>query len=1084
MIRRLLALFALPQPAWALGTDVYWYEGNGGQNATVNPMVSQAMLTAGASAFTESVLWPSSFSSYRVVFLSITRTAYTSAQIADLSLFLDGGGVVVLIGDATPYDSTHAVTYNSLLATLGRSSRFSTSASYDSGCVQSAIATGSHPLSGGAATLGMAWGGAVVPAGTGSTVYRGASGQAFVAYDQGLVLVPDGEVFNTACSALPAENGIFATNIYNMACDWDADGEQAAFCGGLDCDDQDPLLGTGDPFFRDYDGDGFGDAGQSQNACTAPAGYVADATDCDDLSSTTAPGRAERCDGADNDCDGSVDEGLPTTRWYLDADTDGYGGATTSTTDCNTSPPSGYSASSNDCDDADASLNPAATELCDGVDQDCDGQVDDAAVDGTLYYPDQDGDGYGSRGGSGLYCSLPASYAAVTGDCDDRSATVYPGATERCNSTDDDCDGLTDESAADASLWYRDRDGDGVGGSLSSLSCTAPSGYVQASGDCNDGDTTILPGAAEYCNLIDDDCNGSTDDAPVDGSYWFADSDADGYGDLSTAATACNRPTGRVADATDCDDSNAQISPSALEICNSLDDDCDGSVDPPGMLGATLWYLDGDGDGAGDPAQTRQTCTQPAGYVVLGGDCDDAEPMISPSALEQCDGLDNNCDGLVDAGAAGASLWFADVDGDGYGDAAGLSTACDQPVGYVDVDGDCDDAQPDIFPGASEVPYDGLDQDCDGTDQLDVDGDGWSWPTDCYDTEAAVFPGAYESADGVDEDCDGGVDEGTVAADDDGDGVTEDAGDCDDTDSTIVPGAAELPDLLDQDCDGVTDEGTVLFDDDGDGFSEQQGDCNDGVPETYPSAAENFGNGIDDDCDGVVDSGELDTDGDGYTTGGGDCDPSDPLSYPEAEEVPDGVDNNCDGRVDEGTPGVDDDGDGYAGDDCDDADPARNPGAEELPDGVDQDCDGVVDEGTRAADDDGDGLTEDAGDCNDDDATIRPGARELPNQRDDDCDGQVDEGAEDADADGFAVVEGDCDDRSGWVHPGMAELCDGLDNDCNGSVDDRCGEEDSGKTGPAPQQCGCGTSAPTGLGLIGLLALGRRRKPARSSAVS
>ncbi|HNC96572.1 MAG TPA: putative metal-binding motif-containing protein, partial [Myxococcota bacterium] len=329
MIRRLLALFVLPLQARALGTDVYWYEGNSGQNATVNPMVSQAMLTAGATTFTESVLWPSSFSSYRVVFLSITRTAYTTAQIADLSLFVDGGGVLVLIGEATPYDSTHAVTYNSLLAGLGRSSRFSTSASYDSGCVQSALAVGSHPLSTGVPSLGMAWGGAVLPAGTGSTVYQGASGQAFVAYDQGVVLVPDGEVFNTACTALPAANGTFAANIYNMACDWDADGEQAAFCGGLDCDDQDPLLGTGDPFFRDYDGDGFGDATQSQNACTVPAGYVADATDCDDLASTTAPGRSERCDGADNDCDGAIDEALPSTRWYLDADADGYGGSVT-----------------------------------------------------------------------------------------------------------------------------------------------------------------------------------------------------------------------------------------------------------------------------------------------------------------------------------------------------------------------------------------------------------------------------------------------------------------------------------------------------------------------------------------------------------------------------------------------------------------------------------------------------------------------------------------------------------------------------------------------------------------------------------
>jgi hypothetical protein len=574
---------------------------------------------------------------------------------------------------------------------------------------------------------------------------------------------------------------------------------------------------------------------------------------------------------------------------------------------------------------------------------------------------------------------------------------------------------------------------------------------------------------------VDDDCNGSVDDTPVDGSLWYADADGDGFGDVLTGATSCNRPAVRVADATDCDDSSALISPSALEICNGLDDDCDGRVDPVGMPGATLWYRDADGDGAGDPAVSQQTCTQPLGYTASGDDCDDAEPTVSPSALELCDGLDNNCDGLVDAGAAGASLWFADADGDGYGDAARPSTACDQPEGYVDLSTDCDDAQPESFPGAVEVPYDGVDQDCSGADLVDVDQDGWEWPTDCYDTEPSVYPGAYESPDGVDEDCDGRVDEGTPAADDDGDGVTEDAGDCDDADATLYPGAAELPDRLDQDCDGLTDEGTVLFDDDGDGSSEQQGDCSDGDAQVYSGAAENLGNGVDDDCDGVVDGGEQDVDGDGYTGGGGDCDPLDPLSYPGAEELADGADNNCDGRVDEGTAAVDDDGDGYATDDCDDADPGRHPDAEELPDGLDQDCDGAVDEGTRAADDDGDGLTEDAGDCDDSVATIRPGARELPNSLDDDCDGQVDEGAEDADADGFAVAEGDCDDQSGWVHPGMTELCDGLDNDCDGSVDNRCEEDDSGKESPAPELCGCATPTPTGVGLLGVLLLRRRR---------
>ncbi len=325
----------------------------------------------------------------------------------------------------------------------------------------------------------------------------------------------------------------------------------------------------------------------------------------------------------------------------------------------------------------------------------------------------------------------------------------------------------------------------------------------------------------------------------------------------------------------------------------------------------------------------------------------------------------------------------------------------------------------------------------------DGDGDGEPAATDCDDGDATTWPGALESCDGKDNDCDGEIDE-DFDLDEDGFFTQYEAlcaatwgeADCQDGDPQIHPGAVEVCDSRDQNCDGQADEG---FDEDEDGFTSCNGDCDDQNPAVHLGVSESC-NGLDDDCDGQVDA-AWDEDGDGIAPCAGDCNDLDPTVSPAAEEVCDRLDNNCDLVVDEG---FDVDGDGFpvCRGDCDDEDPATNPFAVEVCDGKDNDCHGGADD-VFDLDGDGSSQCDEDPDCNDGDPSVNPLAEEVCNGVDDDCDGVLFEGEEDADEDGSLVCQGDCDDENPDRGSGFDEICDGIDNDCDPlTLEDEDGDED------------------------------------------
>lgn len=819
-----------------------------------------------------------------------------------------------------------------------------------------------------------------------------------------------------------------------------------------------------------------------------------DSSDCAPLKASISHSATEiDCNGIDENCNGSADDAP-------DADGDGYDLC-------------GSTGRPKDCDDHDPSSHPGAAEVCDGNDNACDGSIPPNELDtdadryvGCSGWNDTQGDDPNIVGGGDCdttradtfpgaapkeaepaacrrdkdgddYGDLALHPGVVPGtDCDDNSAVTYPGAA-------------TKESVPGACM--KDNDGDDFGD-------RSPKTGVAKGTDCDDSDASSYPAAPERCDGNDNACDGSVPpgELDADGDHFvvclgWSDVQGDdpaivGGGDCAAAdaatfpgaapkeafPTACMRDADGddygdivqhpgVTAGTDCDDASATTFPGAAQVEGPLN--C---------------MKDADDDGYGDASASLP--------VAPGSDCADADAASHPGATEiPDDGIDQDCNG------SDTVTCYIDDDLDGFGGLRPLLAAdgnCTDP-GESPVNTDCDDEDGRRSPGATEIPDDGIDQNCNGADTItcvedaDHDGAGTTLGTtvlagdgscdaaqgeavtadDCDDGDASSHPGASEQCDGNDNDCNGSVPAGE--ADDDGDGFVEcsgwqdtqgdnpgivGGGDCDDAGRSTFPGAASretIPTACRKDADG---------DDYGDqsvppGVTRGT-DCDDASAVTFPGAAQ---------IEGPLNC-MRDADDDGYgdataslpVVRGTDCNDASSADFPGTTERCDGNDNACRGSVPAGE--IDTDGDGYVactdwndtqgdnsgilgGGDCAPGDASTHPGAaplEAVPTACmkDVDVDGYGDLAPPI------GVT--AGtDCDDSSAVTFPGAAQIEAPLN--C-------MKDADDDGYGdgaaflpiVAGADCDDARAAVNPGATEgppgdstCSDLVDNNCNGRVD-------------------------------------------------
>jgi MYXO-CTERM domain-containing protein len=691
-----------------------------------------------------------------------------------------------------------------------------------------------------------------------------------------------------------------------------------------------------------------------------------------------------------------------------------------------------------DCDDTDPTINPAALEICGGSDENCNGLTGDS--DPTLdpastedWYLDVDGDNYGT--GSAVYaCLQPVGYGAEPDDCDDTDPNRSPGTPEiSADGIDQDCDG------EDRCEWFYDADLDGYGDpSISEPGCTQPAGYVNNDQDCDDTDATISPAATElWYDGLDSNCDGKSD----------FDQDGDGVESLDYGGD-------------DCDDLNNSIFPEAPEICDAVDQDCDGALDEDacpcpsatynyhsylfcsdlktwteaefacegmgyelasiedGLENSWLWseaelYNDatawwfGLSDQAVEGSFVWMDGSTPVYTSWRSGEPNDFNGAEDCGKFtDDAGGLwnDGNCADawsfICEAGCA-LTFYYPDADGDGYGDTSLGVASCEPVEGLIVQGGDCDDADLSINPIATEL-CGGGDEDCDGLEDDADDSLDSSTTEDWY----------------LDLDNDGYGTGDPLYACAKPEGYGAESGDCADDDSGRHPGATEAIDGIDNDCDGYTET------DDKDG---------DGLDYLTEAAAGSDPDNPDSDGDSVSDGDEVeivggkvrDTDGDGKPDWNDTDDDEDRV--PTADES---------GDIDITTEPVDTDADGIP--DYRDSDSDNDSVWDGAEAGVDHDGDGIEDR--LDTDDDGDGL-----------ATLI-------------------EATVDVDGDGGSDYDVDGDGTPNHLD---------LDTDGDGCLDSEEGEAGfaDGVCAKDEKKCGCAAAegGPAGLALIGIVLLKRRR---------